>query len=212
MNKFLKFVLTVPAFAGAYFAGYFVAKKKYEKLADKEVADVKEKLNKYYEGKEAPSKDDKTKCKKEEKKVEITRKSSIERNQTTEEKYFNYAKPYMTETVANKVEAEKEATKKDKKGNTPYVISMADYENSNYIAKSLYYYLPDNLFTDSDGRHIDNPEEIVGASAMQEVLKEENDTVYVRNERLEADFEIIIVPQSLYSKGSKERVIPEEYE
>lgn len=217
MKTIFKIMLATPFVAGAYFAGYFVAKKKYENLADKEVANVKEKLNKYYSEQGASvssTKVDpttKTKCVKEEKK-EITHGNSIEKNQTSEDKYFNYAKQYMSESVEKKIEAEKEATKKEVNKNKPYIISFHDYEASEFIAKTLYFYTTEGILTDTDGRHLDSPEELIGEAAIQELNKQTDDTIYVRNERFEADFEIVIIYGSIYSKSSKERVIPEEYE
>ena len=207
MNK--GFIFVPPLMVASGFIGYFIAKKKYQKLADAEIEDVKKKLTEYYKG--TNSTEVAAKCEKE--KEVITQVSSIEKNQPTEEQYFNYAKQYMSPDVEKKVEARDEASKKEKKGTSePYIISVEEYENSNYIAKTLFYYIEDKVLRDSDGRCLDLPDELIGSQAMEELKKKTSDVIYVRNERLEADFEIILVDKSMYNESSKNRVIPEEYE
>lgn len=211
MNRAVKVILLVPFLACSWAIGYFMAKKKYELLADKEVEDVKNKLLEHYNGQQ--KKDelvvDDAKC--ETKKV-ITQTSSIGKNEKTESQYFNYAKQYMTENVEKKVEAREEAEKKDNNKSEPYIISMSEYENSDLVAKTLYYYTKEQALTDWDGRPIDFPNEVIGDAALREIEKQNSDTIYVRNDKLKADFEIIIVYGSMFAKPSNERVVPEEYE
>ena len=48
MNKFVAILCGTIASAGAFVGGYFVAKKKYEEKADKEVESVKKSLEEYF--------------------------------------------------------------------------------------------------------------------------------------------------------------------
>lgn len=214
MKKFFKFIFTASLMAGSGFVGYILAKKKYSLLADKEVENVKTKLQEYYEGKQEnkqPVEEPKTECKKEEPKI-ATKDGSVVKNPKTEDQYVNYSKQYVTDTVERKLEAREEVSKNERPSGLPYVISASEYENSNFIAKSLYYYTEEGILTDSDGRHIDEKSDLIGDDALELLAKGSEDIVYVRNERIEADFEVIVIFGSIYNVAPKDRIIPEEYE
>lgn len=213
MKTVFKFLIVSGLMAGAGVGGYFLARKKYIGIADREVEAVKKSLSEYYENtpKDFLVDDSKKEEKKEEPLTAPTAKSSIDNKTSflTEDKYVDYSKQYRTASVEQKLNAKEEATKKQKH-NEPYIISMSEYENSDFAAKTLYFYAKDSILTDSDGRQIENPEDLVGLAAL--TAADNTDSVYVRNEKLAVDFEVIIETGSFYNVGSNERVIPEEYE
>lgn len=211
MKTVFKVLLVSVLIAGAGVGGYFLARKKYITIADREVEAVKKSLTEYYETDIVSGGEICHAEKKAEPTEAPTAKSSIDAKNSfvTEDKYNDYSKQYRTASVEQKINAKEEATKK-KKHNEPYIISMSEYENSDFAAKTLYFYAKDSILTDSDGRQIDNPEDLVGLAALS--AADNTDSVYVRNEKLAVDFEVIIETGSFYNVGSNERVIPEEYE
>lgn len=81
----------------------------------------------------------------------------------------------------------------------PYVISPEEVEDSDYNLETLTYY-SDGVLTDDYDMVIENPENIVGTDFMNHFGEYENDTVYVRNDEKELDYEILrdLKPYSEY--------------
>lgn len=213
MKAIFKLVLGSAIFAGGGAVGYFIAKKRYVALADAEVESVKKELVEYYE-KHGVLADP---VKKEEKKAEPVTKtvqsSSIDDFKAkTEDTYVNYAKQYQTEEVEQKVKATKEAAEQPKKKQCPppYIINNDTFAASEYSTKTVYYYITDEVLADDSGRKIDEALSLVGKDFKKYATSE--DFVYVRNEEIEMDFEIIFEPKAYASIKSTERVVKEEYE
>lgn len=77
--------------------------------------------------------------------------------------------------------------------NTPYIISPDDYGNEDgYDCESLTYYA-DGILTDDWDNPIENVDEIVGSESLKHFgeNKDDEDTVYVRNDTLKRDYEIL---------------------
>lgn len=76
----------------------------------------------------------------------------------------------------------------------PYEISQEDYENTErqYDKVTLKYYAEDGLLVDEDDMPVDAPERLVGENFDQMIgpTLRENGIGYIRNDRLEIDFEI----------------------
>ena len=73
----------------------------------------------------------------------------------------------------------------------PYVIDPIEFgELDGYSTFELTYY-EDGILEDGDYEIVENPEEILGHDALDSFGKYEDDSVYVRNERLHADFQIL---------------------
>ena len=75
----------------------------------------------------------------------------------------------------------------------PYVITPKDFEfdKDEYEKISLVYYA-DGVLADSYGEVIDYIDATVGIESLNHFGEYETDTVYVRNDDLEADFEITL--------------------
>lgn len=86
--------------------------------------------------------------------------------------------------------ASKNNTEPEHINETPYVISPAEFGGlDGYDIRTLKYYEDDDTLTDDDDNIVD--EEIIGSSSLSSFGDYEDDVVYVRNERLKQDFEIL---------------------
>lgn len=87
---------------------------------------------------------------------------------------------------------------------TPYVISPEEFgENDNYETTSLTFY-SDGILADEDDEMIDDVDSLVGFESLSHFGEYEDDSVFVRNDRLETDFEILLNTMS-YSDLLKEK-------
>lgn len=73
----------------------------------------------------------------------------------------------------------------------PYVIPPDEFGNSEYDAVSLTYY-SDGVLTDDWDKIIENIDDIVGADSLYHFGEYEDDSVFVRNDRLKTDYEILL--------------------
>lgn len=74
----------------------------------------------------------------------------------------------------------------------PYVISPDEFgEEDDYETISLTYY-SDGILTDDMNERIDNVDDVVGKDSLTHFGEYEDDSVFVRNERLKCDYEILL--------------------
>lgn len=74
---------------------------------------------------------------------------------------------------------------------TPYVISPDAFgEFDDYVLISLTYY-SDGVLTDEDDEPIDDIEGIVGKDYASHFGEYEEDSVFIRNDRMKCDYEIL---------------------
>lgn len=75
--------------------------------------------------------------------------------------------------------------------NEPYVISPYDFgELDNYSQFELTYYL-DGILEDDEYHIVTDADELIGPKALTTFGEYEDDSVFVRNDRLKADFQIL---------------------
>lgn len=73
----------------------------------------------------------------------------------------------------------------------PYVISPAEFDTEDdYDVYSLTYYA-DGVLTDEDNNPIENVDDMVGKDSLTHFGEYEDDSVHVRNEAMQCDFEIL---------------------
>ena len=96
-----------------------------------------------------------------------------------------------------KKETEKE-TKKESEGEEdeddmvrPYVIEEEDFDDIGYETESLYYYDDGVLIYSITEEVINNIDELVGEDSIKQLLESGEDYIYVRNDELGIDFEIL---------------------
>ena len=146
---------------------YTLLKTKFEQMAQDEIEEVR---NLY--------------LKKTEELNESNKETSSESKVSEYEKALNDLK-YM-----NGIEDEKEeeSMKEDK----PYVISPNEFgELDGYETNSLTYFA-DGVLTDDTNTVIDNVDEVVGTDSLTRFGEYEDDSVFVRNDRHECDYEILL--------------------
>lgn len=112
----------------------------------------------------------------------------------TDEEKIAYAKLTVD---AGYTEKEKEAIQKV--SNMPYVISPEDVGDTDYDLVTLIYY-DDRTLADEDNIVIDDPEETVGPDALGSFGEYEDDTVYVRDDRLQIEYEILLSDRPFYGE------------
>lgn len=77
-------------------------------------------------------------------------------------------------------------------GDKPYVIPPEDFgEKDDYSTETLIYFKDSVLADDMDHR-IEDVEAMVGVESLNHFGEYEDDSVYVRNDRLKTDFEILL--------------------
>lgn len=162
------------------------AKKKYEQIAEEEINSVKEIFSK----REQNFSD-----------VEIT----VEPQSSAEARLEKFeAKPDIS-TYAGILKNEgyvPEGTEMAE--NKPYVISPDEFGDfKDYDTISLTYYA-DQILVDDGGDKIEDVDDVVGMESLTHFGEYEDDSVFVRNDRLKCDYEILM-DERTYSEAQKER-------
>lgn len=174
MNKavigFLAF--TVGAGAGVLASQQYF-KKKYEQIAQEEINSIKEKYAKKETASEEPVEEYPS--------PEDFSEEDHEKYESilSENGYTNYSR--ITDV-------------KDKtyKTTEPYVISPNEFgEDDDYRQISLTFYT-DGVLADDNDDPIDDVDDAVGKDSLMHFGEYEPDSVYVRNERLKVDYEILL--------------------
>lgn len=184
-------------------AGYLVAQKtlskKYETLFREEIASVKDAYEKLSAGKVYPTVRD------------AVEQLIPDAERRLAEEYHEKAKQYATEAIVEAAVEERvepdlmenrnvfqEATKLSSERNpdAPYLITTQEYADglSGHESVTLTYYKKDDVLVDERDMPIDAVEETVGIWNLTQfgVDEQETNVLYVRNERVSLDFEIIL--------------------
>ena len=159
------FAFTLGVAAGAV-VSWRLLKKRYEELADEEIASVKEWYARKYENEDEPE--------------EVSPRR--EHKQVVDpKKYEAIASQYNTESD------DKEGEEMDE----PYVIPPEEYgEEDGYETGCLTYYA-DGVLTDDADNIIENIDATVGADFASHFGEYEDDSVFVRNPVYATDYEIL---------------------
>lgn len=182
---------SVIIFCGGVFIGGFLTwdffKTKYEKIADEEIASVKE----TFEHREPrPDKNYKV-------------EEALKGNDT----YINVS-PGVAERVIKIIDSNgyrnysNTAIETEKKGGTadmelkqPYVITPEQYEdNVDYTKVSLTWY-SDEVLEDDWGNVLD-PDDVIGSDALKTFGQYEKDSVFVRDDEEQIDYEVLLDTRS----------------
>lgn len=181
LTGFLMFA--VGAAIGSVVTWKFV-KTKYERIANEEIKSVKE----VYSKKESIVNNDKSV-----KVVYSKKEATVNNDKPVDAKTSIYEMKEYLETIKNngyyKEEQEYEEGESDM-NDSPYVISPDEYGNlDDHTCVNLSYYADGVLADDWDTVIID-PDEQVGPNIADHFGEYEDDTVFVRNEKLKVDYEI----------------------
>ena len=200
MNSTLKGVLIfVLGAAAGSLATWKLIEKKYKDIAQEEIDSVKDTFSKmkkneypdkledypdFEEFDDSDDSDDVDEEPKPEQKIDRNNKPDI----------VEYAKILSEVGYTNYAERQ---DKKEKKGvepvedERPYVISPDEFgEKDGYENVTLTYYA-DGVLTDYFDNVISNVDEVVGFDSLDHFGEYEDDVVFVRNEKMETDYEIL---------------------
>lgn len=196
MNKYataLSFIFG--AGLGTAVTWYFL-KTKYEAIAEEEIASVKETYAKHEE--DRPSQ---TEPEAEPSEPDEATKKRLARNKPDISVYAKQIeKLKYTECFdeAEEEEPEKEQVEEEPRviQEHPYVIPPEEFgELDDYEALTLYYFIgypKEKVLADENFEIIENIDDVVGFDSLNHFGEYEEDSVYVRNDRLRCDYEILL--------------------
>ncbi len=178
-------IFVLGAATGSVVTWQFV-KKKYEQIAEDEINSVKEMFAK----RESDTTD-----------VEIT----VESKPSVEASLKKFEEKPDISTYAEILKNEGYVSEETKMAeNKPYVISPDEFgEFEDYDTISLTYYA-DQVLVDDGGGKIENVDDVIGMESLTHFGEYEDDSVFVRNDRLRCDYEILM-DERTYSEVQKER-------
>lgn len=208
MNNKLIGVLafTAGASIGAVVAWKFL-EKKHEDAMQEEIDSIKKELKEYFSKKySAPNNEDfhdylknkpTTQEDKQESVTEEIRK--IYNNVISDKGYTNYSdfaksdsdeEDDSDEDEEDDLEDKPVYAERDTDMDEPYVISPEEFGELDYEKISLTYYADDVLADEFDGL-VENIDSIVGLESLNTFGEYEDDSVFVRNDKLRCDYEIL---------------------
>lgn len=115
------------------------------------------------------------------------------RNKDDISKYVKNIKQYTNYSDIHTVEESSVVTEPEEEtySEMPYVIPPEEFDElEGYNTISLLYF-SDEVLTDDDYSIIENVEETIGKDSLNTFGRYEDDSVYVRNDRLKCDYEIL---------------------
>ena len=183
------FIFIAGAGLGAFATWQFL-KNKYEQIANEEIASVKEAYNK----KDDISSDESEEDESQEKYYEKTADGKWVETTLPSEEEVNEYKKIVSNYTSNENEEEKGVTNMPR---GPYVIQPEEFGNMDYDLVRLEYYA-DKVLVDEDDHPIQDVEYMVGEDSLEHFGEYEEDAVYVRNDLIKTDFEILLVESRYY--------------
>ena len=173
-----------------------VVKDRYEKIVQEEIKSVKEVFSGRFSNSndETSSEESDDEMSEEEpisdhRNIRWEELEDLDPSELEEEEYQADLIEY--ENVANAYREGGADSMQTSESKEPYVIDPIEFgELDGYSTFELTYY-EDGILEDGDYEIVENPEEILGHDALDSFGKYEDDSVYVRNERLHADFQIL---------------------
>ena len=155
----------------AYIVTSKILDKKYRKIADDEIKSMKEYYSKKYDGNESTDED-------------------AEDKETTDEK----PNPYHTDCPELINELYKKYATQNNEDESPKIriIAPDTIGDADFEIVSMVYYGADSTLVDSNGEIITDFDDLIGADSISRIGEYGDDSVYVRNDELKADYEILL--------------------
>ena len=171
---------SVIIFCGGVFIGGFLTwdffKTKYEKIADEEIASVKETF--------------------EHRELMTDKNYKVEEALKGNDAYINIIDSNSYRNYSNTaIETDKKGGTADMELKQPYVITPEQYEdNVDYTKVSLTWY-NDEVLEDDWGNVLD-PDDVIGSDALKTFGQYEKDSVFVRDDDEQIDYEVLLDTRS----------------
>ena len=170
-------------------------KQKYEAIAQEEIDSVKETFAKKEYKTESPMSEQEEKAKMAQQKPSVKEYAEYVRNHSKTD-YTAFLKGKSEDTSDEIVQEDPQVVLKEPDGpaepaDRPYVITPEEFgELDGYSTISLTYYA-DNVLADDIDELVEDVNETVGLDSLTHFGEYEDDSVFVRNDRLRADYEIL---------------------
>ena len=183
MNKDLlsKVLLFVSGACVGSVVTWKLVEKKYQQIAQEEIDSVKEALGYYnQEGSKSDEDQEYVEDDEEERFDRDAESAKEELAHICREQGYDY-------NGISKKEGEDEMAE-----NRPYVISPEEFDENGYKTKTLFYY-NDDVVTDDRGKVLSEKsiEKLIGKESLTTFGQYESDSVFVRNDDLKTDYEIL---------------------
>lgn len=183
---------------------WYSTKKYYEKIANDEIESMKEWLARRVE-----EQDEKA----EEQSSEPAEKPTSPSTKPNLMEYAAMVKDLGYTDYSRRTEEPEKESKEDEEVDDmdrPHVIEPEEFGECDYEEVSLTYYA-DGVLTDEQDNPIEDVDGMVGEDYAEHFGEYEDDSVFVRNDRLQTDFEIL-ADQRNYSDLDKNKSYPTEDE
>ena len=196
MNKTKNFMMFVLGVAVGSVVTWWYVEKKYEQIAQDEIDSVKEVFSK----REAEFTED----------TEVQIKADNAKEKPSVIEYAGWLRKRGYTNYSDVADEKPEEVKEEPMSvDKPYVIAPEEFgELDDYETISLTYYA-DQILADDNDVIVDDIEDVVGFDSLNSFGEYEDDSVFVRNDRLKCDYEILL-DQRKYSDVIKRR--PHEVE
>lgn len=173
--------------------GWYFFKEKYRRIADEEIDSVK----KYYLEKHLKEQKELEKLEKDSEKLDEAIEKYTDKKETEKTEYHKIGENDKKEEEALKAEKE---SPEEEEPSRPYLITEDEFLNdkNEYDKISLTYYMFDDTLADEYDELIDI-EETISTDIYNQIAGSEED-LYVRNNVIETDFEIMKVEGSFHEK------------
>ena len=172
---------TIGVAAGASIT-YILIKKHFKKIADDEIDTMRE----YFQNKRA---EEANALEEEPDEAEV--KEARDEHQEDKPNIREYASLIKKENYTNYSDTVADKKKEVDDVEKPYVITPEEFGELDYSTISLTYYSDDVLTYESD-ELVEDVDDIVGADFAEHFGEYEDDSVFIRNDRMKTDFEILV--------------------
>ena len=171
---------TVGVAAGALVT-YILIKKHFKKIADDEIDTMRE----YFQNKRA---EEANALEEEPDEAEV--KEARDEHQEDKPNIREYASLIKKENYTNYSDTTADKKKEVDDVEKPYVITPEEFGELDYSTISLTYY-SDGVLTYESDELVEDVDDIVGADFAEHFGEYEDDSVFIRNDRMKTDFEIL---------------------
>lgn len=155
----------------------FFLKKKYEDLANSEIAEIREMYKNKVE-KEAETYSQKDEKPEESEKTDISKEEVEKADKIASDAGYTFYSKKTTQDSKNEA-------------NAPYVITPEEFgEEEDYEKVTLMFY-SDQIIADMNDDIVENVNAVIGFESLNHFGEYEDDSVYVRNDRFKCDYEIL---------------------
>ncbi len=172
MNNILSKVILFAAGAAVGSAvTWKLIKDKYERMALEDIEAVRE----FYSSK----------------KQEVEEQESDETEEPEQPTARQEYEAFVKETGYGEVSTEKMREEEEDDMTEPYVISPSEFGECDYETETLWYYEGDGVVTNEFHEVVEDVEELVGTEFESHYGEYEEDSVFIRNDNMKTDFEIL---------------------